>query len=76
MSEEIRERVLRLLAESPFVEGHNDTAIQFLARSDNDLNSFDLGSFDFDDDAPDEFLNFLSLLCHSINIHYEYRRER
>ena len=31
-----------------------------------------LGSFDFDDDAPDEFLNFLSLLCHAINIHYEY----
>ena len=49
MSEDLRERVLRLLAESPFVEGHNDTAIQFLERSNMDLNSFDLDSFDFED---------------------------
>jgi len=49
MSEDLRERVLRLLAESPFVEGHNDTAIQFLERSDMDLNSFDMDSFDFED---------------------------
>jgi len=47
--EDTRERVVRLLSESPFVEGHNDAPIQLLERSDNDLNSFDLSSFDFED---------------------------
>ena len=49
MDEDIRERVLRLLTESPFIEGHNDAPIQLLERSDNDLNTFDLNSFDFED---------------------------
>jgi len=49
MSEDIRERVVRLLTESPFIEGHNDAPIQLLERSDNDLNRFDLNSFDFED---------------------------
>ena len=49
MNEDTRERVLRLLAESPFIEGHNDAPIQLLERSGNDLNSFDLNHFDFED---------------------------
>ncbi len=49
MSEDTRERVLRLLAESPFIEGHNDAPIQLRERSGNDLNRFDLHSFDFED---------------------------
>ncbi len=41
MSEEIRQRVLRLLAESPFVEGHNDVPYQLRQRVGNDLDRFD-----------------------------------
>ena len=49
MSNDVRQRVLRLLAESPFIEGHNDAPIQLRERSGNDLNRFDLSRFDFED---------------------------
>ena len=49
MSEDLRDRVLRVLAESPLVDGHNDTPYQFLERSGMDLNSFDLGRFNLED---------------------------
>ena len=49
MNENIRKRVLRVLAESPFIESHNDALIQLRERSDNNLNNFDLNSFDFED---------------------------
>ncbi len=41
MTEDLRDRVLQLLAESPFVEGHNDVPFQVRQRAGNDLESFD-----------------------------------
>ncbi len=49
MNKDIRKRVLRVLAESPFIESHNDTPIQLRERSDNDHNQHADGEPDVTD---------------------------
>ncbi len=41
MTQETRDRVLRLLAESPLIDGHNDVPHQVSRRLDGDLERFD-----------------------------------
>jgi membrane dipeptidase len=49
MGEDLTTRVRRVLAESPLIDGHNDTPIQLRNRLNADGSRIDPASFDFED---------------------------